>query len=75
MASFKSKKGIRQFPMSMRLSDHSLLFFSAIFERLELVMMDYMFYFRDFNQKTKVIQKGAEQRKPVTKAATSSYWG
>ncbi len=62
MASFKIEKGhLMGFLMSMvTLLIISLLFFSAIFERLELVM----FYFRDPDQKTKVIQKGAEQRKP-----------
>jgi adenylate cyclase len=70
MASFKFEKGhLMGLLMSLvTLLIISLLFFSAIFERFELVVMDYMFYFRDPDEKSKVIQKGAELRLPNRRA-------
>jgi adenylate cyclase len=70
MASFKMEKGhLMGLLMSLvTLLIISLLFFSAIFERFELVVVDYMFYFRDPDEKSKVIQKGAELRLPNKRA-------
>ncbi|TFH43490.1 MAG: adenylate/guanylate cyclase domain-containing protein [Chrysiogenales bacterium] len=45
-----------------------ILYFSAIFERMELGATDYMFFFRDPAEMTKIIKKGVEKREPNKRA-------
>lgn len=45
-----------------------ILFFSAIFERMELGAMDYMFFFRAPGEVTKILKKGVERREPNARA-------
>ncbi len=45
-----------------------ILYYSAIFERMELGATDYMFFFRAPGEVTKILKKGVERREPNKRA-------